>query len=75
MPSIPSHFRSRSSCDHFLHVSRTDLSYGNETLPTGAEARDEPFAAFPSWFLRIECDRCGKDRMVNESHVARSSPA
>jgi hypothetical protein len=20
----------------------------------------EPFAAFPSWFLRIECDRCGK---------------
>ena len=24
MPSIPSHFRSRSSCDHFLHVSRTD---------------------------------------------------
>jgi hypothetical protein len=44
-------------------------SYGNETLPTGAEARDEPFAAFPSWFLRIECDRCGKDRMVNESHA------
>ena len=29
----------------------------------------EPFAAFPSWFLRIECDRCGKVRMVNESHV------
>jgi ribosomal protein S27E len=29
---------------------------------------DEPFAAFPSWFLRITCDRCGKVRMVNEAH-------
>ncbi len=45
-------------------------SYGNEELPTGTEALDEPFAAFPSWFLRITCDRCGKVRMVNEAHVA-----
>jgi hypothetical protein len=22
--------------------------------------------AFPSWFLRIECDRCGKPVMHNE---------
>jgi hypothetical protein len=44
-------------------------SYGNDPLPTPAEALDEPFAAFPSWFLRITCDRCGKDRMVNESHA------
>lgn len=28
-------------------------SYGNAPLPTGQEAMDEPFAAFPSWFLRI----------------------
>jgi len=41
-------------------------SYGNDPLPTGAEALDEPFAAFPSWFLRIECDRCGKVQMINE---------
>jgi hypothetical protein len=27
----------------------------------------EPFAAFPSWFLRITCDRCGK---VNEAHTS-----
>jgi ribosomal protein S27E len=46
-------------------------SYGTETLPTGAEALDEPFAAFPSWFLRIECDRCGKVQMVNEVHMKR----
>jgi predicted acetyltransferase len=24
---------------------------------------------FASWLLRIECDRCGKVQMVNESHV------
>jgi hypothetical protein len=44
-------------------------SYGNDPLPTPAEALCEPFGAFPSWFLRITCDRCGKDRMVNESHA------
>ena len=38
---------------------------------SGIEARDEPFAAFPSWFLRIECDRCGKVQMINEVHFAR----
>jgi hypothetical protein len=37
-----------------------------EPLPSGAEALDEPFRAFPSWFLQIECecDRCGKVQMV-----------
>jgi hypothetical protein len=44
-------------------------SYGNDLLPTGPEALDEPFTAFPSWFLRIECDRCGKVQMVNEAHA------
>ena len=44
-------------------------SYGDDPLPTPAEALAEPFAAFPLWFLRIECDACGKVRMVNESHV------
>ena len=46
-------------------------SYGNDPLPSGIEALDEPFAAFPSWFLRIECDRCGKVQMINEVHSAR----
>ena len=41
-------------------------SYG--PLPSPAVALDQQFAAFPSWFLRIECDRCGKVVMVNESH-------
>jgi hypothetical protein len=44
-------------------------SYGNDPLPSGAEAMDEPFRAFPSWFLRIECDRCGKVSMLNEAHT------
>jgi hypothetical protein len=38
-------------------------------LPSGAEALDQPFSAFPSWFLRITCDRCGKVRMVNEKRI------
>jgi hypothetical protein len=38
-------------------------SYGNDPL-------EEPFNAFPSWFLRIECDRCGKVQMVNQVHSA-----
>ena len=29
----------------------------------------EPMRAFPSWFLKITCDRCGKDRMLNEAHM------
>jgi hypothetical protein len=44
-------------------------SYGTEELPTPAEALAEPFAAFPSWFLRIECDLCGKVSMLNEAHT------
>jgi hypothetical protein len=44
-------------------------SYGDEPLPTSAEALGQPFAAFPSWFLRITCDRCGKDSMLNEAHM------
>jgi hypothetical protein len=44
-------------------------SYGNEPLPAAAEAMGEPFSAFPSWFLRIECDRCGKVQMVSEAHA------
>ena len=46
-------------------------SYGDEPLPTGREALDEPFRAVPSWFLRIECDRCGKVRIFNETHMKR----
>jgi hypothetical protein len=46
-------------------------SYGDDKLPTPAEALDEPFRAFPSWFMRIECDRCGKVQMVNEAHMKR----
>jgi hypothetical protein len=44
-------------------------SYGDHPLPTPQEAFAEPFAAFPSWFLRIECDRCHKVRMLNEAHA------
>ena len=35
-------------------------SYGTDPLPSPQEALCQPFAAFPSWFLRIECERCHK---------------
>jgi hypothetical protein len=54
---------------------RHSRSYGNDPLPTGAEALDEPLRAFPSWFLRIVCDRCGKERMIAETHMAPGIPA
>lgn len=44
-------------------------SYGTDPLPTPQEALQEPMRAFPSWFLKITCDRCGKDRMLNETHM------
>ena len=44
-------------------------SDGTEPLPSGGKAMGEPFVAFPSWFLRIQCDRCGKVQMVNEAHA------
>jgi hypothetical protein len=45
------------------------LEAKREPLPSPADALAQPLAAFPSWFLRIECERCGKDRMVNEAHA------
>jgi hypothetical protein len=38
-------------------------------LTSADEALQHSLLAFPSWFLRIECDRCGKVVMVNESHA------
>ena len=28
-----------------------------------------PFATFPSWSLRIKCDRCDEVRMISETHI------
>jgi hypothetical protein len=39
-------------------------------LRTGAHFQAGAPAASPSWFLRITCDRCGKDRMLNEVHMS-----
>jgi hypothetical protein len=43
--------------------------YGTDPLPSPAEALRQPLAVFPSWFLKLTCDRCGKDRMVNEAYA------
>ena len=44
-------------------------SYGDHPLPTGEQALEESLRAFPSWFLRIVCERCGKERMISETHM------
>ena len=44
----------------------------NYALPSSAEALEEPFAAFPSWFLRITCERCGQQRMLHQVHTPHS---
>ena len=46
-------------------------SDGTDPLPSPAEALAQPLAAFPSWFLRITCDRCGKATMLNEAHTVQ----
>jgi hypothetical protein len=51
--------------------ARHRRSYGDDTLPTGAEALGEPLSAFPPWFLRMECARCGRERYANEVHLSR----
>jgi hypothetical protein len=50
-------------------------SYGTEPLPTATEAMTEPMRAFPSWFLKITCDRCGKDRRQRGSKSPRAVAA
>jgi hypothetical protein len=25
----------------------------------------------PTWFLRIVCERCGKERMISETHITQ----
>jgi hypothetical protein len=40
--------------------------------PKPAQALNEPLRGFPSWFLRIECDRCGKVRWLNEAHATKA---
>jgi hypothetical protein len=38
--------------------------YGDGPLPTGQEALDEPFRAFPPGFMRVTCDRCGREHIL-----------
>src|SRR5262249_48624765 len=59
--------------DGFSATARAALRNGTDLLPTPAEALDEPFSAFPSWFLRITCDRCGKDCLQNEARVGATA--
>jgi hypothetical protein len=49
-------------------------SNGNDPLPSPAEALAEPFRAFPSWFMRVTCDRCGKDMRHDRDRASPTAP-
>ena len=38
--------------------------YGDDPLPSRAEALALPITAFPGWFVCIQCERCGDTRVV-----------
>ena len=44
-------------------------SYGDDPLPDRATALASPLRAFPSWYLRMECATCGRERYLNETHL------
>jgi hypothetical protein len=43
--------------------------YGDDPLPSREEARASPIRAFRSWYLRIECGRCGREKYMAETHA------
>lgn len=43
--------------------------YGDHPLPDRATALAAPLRSFPSWYLRMECAVCGRDRYLNETHL------
>jgi hypothetical protein len=53
------------ACSTAWLVTGPTLNERLHPLPTGTEALDEPFAAFPPWFMRVTCDLCGKVQMVD----------
>jgi hypothetical protein len=72
-----------SATHRYAVVARPCCANGDDTqeavaqlrqhpVPSPQEALNEPFAAFPSWFVRIEYERCGKTQMVKQAHMPRS---
>jgi hypothetical protein len=43
----------------------------DEPLPAARQALDAPFGAFPSWLMKVTCDRCGEERVFAEAHAAQ----
>ena len=51
------------------HCPQAPLAQLRQRPPADRQRGAQPLTAFPSWFMRITCDRCGKDRMLNETHA------
>jgi hypothetical protein len=50
-------------------VARRCLPIWQTTQPSDPIHCRSLGASFPSWFMRVVCDRCGKVRMINETHT------
>ena len=44
-------------------------SWGDDPLPSRDEALTSPLRAFRSWYLRMECIKCGRERWLAETHL------
>ena len=45
-------------------------SWGNDPLPSRDVALASPLRAFKSWYLRMECGKCGRERWLAETHLS-----
>jgi hypothetical protein len=52
-----------------MSADRSSVPVVRAPLPSPQEALGEPLRACPLWCLKVICDRCGKDQMVNEGHA------
>jgi hypothetical protein len=53
-----------------MHLAPVSERMGGRCSPAHhVRQRESRMRAFPSWFLRITCDRCGKATLINEAHT------
>lgn len=45
-------------------------SWGDDPLPSRDVALASPLRAFKSWYLRMECGKCGRERWLAETHLS-----
>jgi hypothetical protein len=44
-------------------------NHSSDRLPGRNEALRAPLKAFPNWYLRLQCERCDRERYVSEADL------